>query len=76
VIEVTLTADGDETVLVLEERGMPLDLLTAYGAGIQIHVEDLAAYLAGRDRVDAQARWTELEPLYAPQVAGGIPPSA
>jgi uncharacterized protein YndB with AHSA1/START domain len=76
VIEVTLTADGDETILVLEERGMPLDLLTAYGAGIQIHVEDLAAYLAGRDRVDAQARWTELEPLYAPQVAGGIPPSA
>jgi uncharacterized protein YndB with AHSA1/START domain len=76
VIEVTLTADGDQTVLVLEERGMPLDLLTAYGAGIQIHVEDLAAYLADRDRVDAQARWTELEPLYAPQVAGGIPPSA
>jgi uncharacterized protein YndB with AHSA1/START domain len=76
VIEVTLTADGDQTVLVLEERGMPLDLLAAYGAGIQVHVEDLTAYLAGRGRVDAQARWAELEPLYARLVAGGTPPSA
>jgi uncharacterized protein YndB with AHSA1/START domain len=32
-IEVTLAADGDRTVLVLEERGMPLELLAAYGAG-------------------------------------------
>jgi uncharacterized protein YndB with AHSA1/START domain len=75
-IEVTLTADGDQTVLVLEERGMPLELLTAYGAGIQVHVEDLAAHIAGRGRVDAQARWAELEPLYARLVAGGVPPNA
>ena len=33
VIEATLTANGDRTILVLEERGMPLDLLAAYGAG-------------------------------------------
>ena len=64
VIEATLTADGDQTILVWEERGMPLDLLAAYGAGVQIHVEDLAAYLAGRERVDAAARWNELEPAY------------
>src|SRR5580693_6999937 len=32
VIEVTLAADGDHTVLVWEERGMPLNLLAAYGA--------------------------------------------
>ena len=64
VIEVTLAADGDQTILVLEERGMPLDLLAAYGAGIQVHVEDLAAYLAGRERCDAEARWTELQPAY------------
>ena len=63
-IEVTLAADGDQTILVLEERGMPLDLLAAYGAGIQIHVEDLAAYLAGRERGDAEARWAELIPAY------------
>jgi uncharacterized protein YndB with AHSA1/START domain len=64
VIEVTLVADGDRTSLVWEERGMPLDQLAAYGAGIQIHVEDLAAYVAGRERCDAQARWNELIPAY------------
>ncbi len=63
-IEATLTPDGDATILVWEERGMPLDLLAEYGAGIQVHVEDLAAYLAGRGRVDAQARWGELLPGY------------
>lgn len=62
--EVTLTADGDRTMLVLEERGMPLDLLAAHGAGVQIHVEDLAAYLAGRERGDVRERWGELEPAY------------
>jgi uncharacterized protein YndB with AHSA1/START domain len=64
VIEATLTADGDQTILVWEERGMPLDHLAAYGAGIQVHVEDLAAYLAGRERCDAEARWGELIPAY------------
>jgi uncharacterized protein YndB with AHSA1/START domain len=64
VIEATLTAEGDQTLLVVEERGMPLDLLAAYGAGIQIHVEDLAAYLAGHERCDANARWDELQPAY------------
>lgn len=63
-IEITLAAEGGSTVLVLEERGMPLNLLAAYGAGIQIHVEDLAAYLTGGDRCDAQARWGELMPAY------------
>ena len=63
-IEATLTADGDHTILVLEERGMPLDLLAAYGAGIQVHVEDLAAHIAGRERCDADARWGELQPAY------------
>jgi uncharacterized protein YndB with AHSA1/START domain len=63
-IEATLTADGDQTVLVLEERGMPLNLLAEYGAGVQVHVEDLAAYIAGRDRVEAEARWNELLPAY------------
>jgi uncharacterized protein YndB with AHSA1/START domain len=64
VIEATLTADGGQTILVWEERGMPPDQLAAYGAGVQIHVEDLSAYLAGRERVDAQARWDELIPAY------------
>jgi len=64
VIEVTLAADGDRTTLVWEERGMPLDLIAAYGAGIQVHVEDLGAYLGGGERVDAEARWNELHPAY------------
>jgi uncharacterized protein YndB with AHSA1/START domain len=64
VIEATLTAAGGQTILVWEERGMPLDLLAAYGAGVQVHVEDLAAYLAGRERCDADARWQELIPAY------------
>jgi uncharacterized protein YndB with AHSA1/START domain len=64
VIEVTLAADSDRTILVWEERGMPLDQVAAYGAGVQIHVEDLAAYLAGRERRDAAARFDELFPTY------------
>ena len=64
VIEVTLAADGDQTIVVWEERGMPLDYLAAFGAGIQVHVEDLAAHLAGRERVDSKARWDELIPAY------------
>jgi len=65
VIEAMLTADGDQTIVVWEERGMPLDLLSAYGAGVQIHVEDLADHLAGRERRDdAKARWDELQPAY------------
>jgi uncharacterized protein YndB with AHSA1/START domain len=63
-IEATLAAAGDQTILVLEERGMPLDQLAAYGAGIQVHVEDLAAHLAARERGDAYARWDELLPAY------------
>ena len=55
VIEVVLVADGEGTILVWEERGLPLDKLAAYGAGIQIHVEDLAAHLDGREHCDAGA---------------------
>ena len=43
---------------------MPVDLLAAYGAGVQVHAEDLAAYLAGRERCDAAARFDELFPAY------------
>ena len=63
-IEAWLRSDSGQTVLVIEERGMTLDLLAAYGAGIQIHIEDLAGHLAGRNRCDARARWEELIPTY------------
>ncbi|WP_200934532.1 SRPBCC family protein [Nostocoides sp. Soil756] len=64
VIEAVLTPDGDGTRLVVEDRGMPLDQLPAYGAGDQIHLEDLRAVLAGNERCDARARWQELNPAY------------
>ena len=64
VIEATLTPDGDQTILVMEERGMPLEYLAGYGAGVQIHVEDLAAYIGGRERCDSDARMAELFPAY------------
>ena len=63
-IEITLTPDGDATRIVWEERGMPESLLAPYGAGIQAHVEDLVAHLAGRERCDAAARFEELFPAY------------
>ncbi len=73
VLEATLTAVGGDTVLVIEDRGLPLGSLTAYGAGDQIHVEDLAAYLAGHEHCDARARWQELHPAYEELAAGTAP---
>jgi hypothetical protein len=43
---------------------MPLDQLAAYGGGIQVQVEDLAAHLSEEERCDAGARWKELLPAY------------
>ena len=63
-IEAKLTADGDQTILVIEVRGMPLNKIAFYGTGWQIHAEDLAAYLAGRKCGGAEARWAELVPAY------------
>ena len=62
--EITLTADGDRTILVIEVRGMPLDKIAFYGVGWQIHAENLAAYFAGREPGDIEARWAELVPPY------------
>ena len=67
VIEAALTADGDQTFLMVEERGLPLNELAAHGAGWQAHVEDLAAHLAGQERADWRTRWTELTPSYLKQ---------
>ena len=67
VIEVELVPDGDQTHLVLEERGLPLNEAAAHGAGWQAHVEDLAAHLAGRPPANWQTRWTELTPTYRAQ---------
>ncbi|AUZ88829.1 hypothetical protein CVO76_15135 [Arthrobacter agilis] len=64
IIEAILIPDGDHTILGIEDRGLPLEQIAAYGAGNQVHVEDLTAYLAGRGRCDARVRWQELHPAY------------
>jgi uncharacterized protein YndB with AHSA1/START domain len=64
VIEATLTPEGDQTILVIEVRGLPLDKIAFYGAGWQIHAETLAAHLAGRERGDPGPRWEALVPPY------------
>jgi uncharacterized protein YndB with AHSA1/START domain len=64
VIEAQLFAEGTQTRLVWEERGMPVNLLPAYGAGIQIHVEHLADYLSGRELRNVEVRWNQLFPAY------------
>jgi uncharacterized protein YndB with AHSA1/START domain len=64
VVDVTLTPAGDQTILVVEISGLPLDKIAAYGAGWQIHAENLGAHLAGREHGDAQARWGQLVPSY------------
>jgi len=64
VTDVTLTSEGDQTILVIEVRGMPLDMIAFYAAGWQIHAENLAAHIAGRERGDTEARWGQLVPPY------------
>jgi hypothetical protein len=43
---------------------MPVNLLPAYGVGIQIHVEHLADYLSGRELRIAETRWDGPFPAY------------
>jgi uncharacterized protein YndB with AHSA1/START domain len=64
VIEALLFAEGAQTRLVWETRGMPVNLLPAYGAGIQIHVEHLADYVSGRELHIDDTRWDELFSAY------------
>jgi len=74
-IEAWLTADGSRTKLVVEERGLPVDGLHFYGAGWQVHLDDLGRSLTGEvvhpDGWSEQSpsatwrrRWTELTPVY------------
>ena len=57
-------AEGPQTRLFWETRGLPLELLPAYGAGIQIHVEHLADYIERRELHIDDARWEELFSAY------------
>jgi uncharacterized protein YndB with AHSA1/START domain len=70
VIEATLAAEHDRTRLVVEERGLPLDVLAGHGSGWQAHVEDLATYLRGDQPGDWKTRWTALTPAYQELAVG------
>lgn len=63
-----LVADGSHTIFELVVRGVPMEVLWAYGAGWQEHAEDLGAHLSGNDRADksdkSDTRFQELEPHY------------
>ncbi len=81
-IEAWLTQEGDQTRLVVEERGLPLGGLHFHGAGWQVHLEDLARALATgggahrggwSEQQPAPAwhqRWTELTPEYEQHSVG------
>ena len=76
VLEAWLTADGSSTRLLVEERGLPVDKLHFYGAGWQVHLEDLGRSLASGGSVHADGwsdqapspawleRWQALTPAY------------
>ena len=75
-VEAWLTAEGSGTRLVVEERGLPGGELHYYGAGWQVHLEDLGRSLeqAGPVHPDGWSgeapaagwhrRWQELTPAY------------
>jgi len=70
-VEAILSPAGEQTILVIEVRGMPLDKIAFYGVGWQIHAENLAIHVSGRERGDPEARWEELIPPYR-ELATGI----
>jgi uncharacterized protein YndB with AHSA1/START domain len=63
-VEARVEPDEHGALLVVEESGLPLPSLPAYGAGWQVHVEDLGHHLAGTERTDWRERWQELVPSY------------
>ncbi|MDM7853782.1 SRPBCC domain-containing protein [Cellulomonas alba] len=81
-VEAWLTPEGARTRLVVEERGLPVEGLHFYGAGWQVHLEDLARSLETDGPVHAggwsaqepapawHARWTELDRDYRERAVG------
>lgn len=63
-IEAWLTGEGERTRLVVEERGLPVGALHFYGAGWQVHLEDLGRSLAS-DGPAHEGGWSEQEPAPA-----------
>lgn len=70
-IEATLSVVEGGTRLVVEERGIPLPEIAAHGAGWQVHIEDLRAYVNNAEQSKWRERWLALTPEYA-QMARSI----
>jgi uncharacterized protein YndB with AHSA1/START domain len=63
-LEAWLTAEGSRTRLVVEERGLPVGELHAYGAGWQAHLEDLGRSIT-RGGSAHEDGWSEEKPAAA-----------
>jgi len=64
VLKAELFDENGPTTLALEVRGLPLDLVWAFGAGWQVHLEDLGSHLSGQGSLNPPTRWDELESIY------------
>lgn len=63
-MEARLEESAGGTRLVIEESGVPVGQLAGYGAGWQVHAEDLAQHIAGEDRDEDSARWSDMVARY------------
>ena len=68
-LEATFTAAGPHTVLTIEIRGLPLDKIEYYGAGWQIHAENLAAHITHQEPTNTESRWSDLVATYTQQAS-------
>lgn len=64
VMEAVLAPEGTGTLLVIEERGIPIGEIGGHGAGWQAHIEDLITHLDGHEPGSWRERWIELIPEY------------
>jgi uncharacterized protein YndB with AHSA1/START domain len=63
-LELTLDSGGT-TRLTLTRVRPSADMLDAYAVGTQLHLENLAAHLAGNEPIDPEPFWAALRPRYA-----------
>jgi uncharacterized protein YndB with AHSA1/START domain len=64
VVTVALSPSSHHTLVDVEVRGVPLDLIWAYGIGWHMHAENLGIHLAGLECLASESRWAELEPTF------------
>lgn len=63
--ELELTPPSTKQTQVTLRRVRPsADMLDAYAVGTQLHLENLAAHLAGDDVIDPEPFWAALRPRY------------